>query len=136
MAGNSQVGLDTSVVLRLLVGEPAAQAQRAVEFLDRLFVERATPTVSDLVVAEVYFALQHHYAVPKAEALTALREFFGSGEIESSGVAAEILEVRNLASAKPGFVDRLIHGEYRASAGRMATFEKAARKLSEVEVLG
>ena len=56
-----KAGLDTSVVLRLLLGQPADQAARAVAFLDELSRGGHHAVVSDLVVAEAYFALQHHY---------------------------------------------------------------------------
>jgi predicted nucleic acid-binding protein len=130
-----KVGLDTSVVLRLLLGQPADQSQRAVAFLEEAVRHGDQAVVSDLVVAETYFALQYHYGVPKKEALAALRRMFADGEIESQGVAAEILAAEGLASAKPGFVDRLIQGAYVVSGGSMATFEKASGKLKSVRVL-
>jgi hypothetical protein len=40
-----------------------------------------------------------------------------------------------LASARPGFIDRLIHAAYAESECKMATFEKAAGKLADVIVL-
>ena len=127
--------MDTSVVLRLLLGEPAEQAARAVAFLDELAQGGQRAAVSDLVVAEAYFALQHHYGVTKRDALAGLRRLFADGEIASLGAAAEILRLEGLDSAKPGFVDRLIHRSYIREAGRMATFEKAAHKLKGVKVL-
>ena len=129
------VGLDTSVVLRLLLGQPVDQSQSAVAFLEELVLRGDRAVVSDLVVAEAYFALQYHYGVPKKEALAALRRMFADGEIESQGVAGEVLAAEGLASAKPGFVDRLIQGAYVTSGGSMVTFEKAAGKLKTVRVL-
>jgi predicted nucleic acid-binding protein len=130
-----KVGLDTSVVLRLLTGQPADQAGRAVAFLDAVARRGDRAVVSDLVVAETYFALQYHYNVPKSEAIAALRRLFQDGEIESTGVAPTVLALGRLASARPGLVDRLIHGGYLEGDGGMATFEKAAEKLDSVEVL-
>jgi predicted nucleic-acid-binding protein len=130
-----KTGLDTSVVLRLLVGQPADQTAQALAFLDELSRQGHHAVVSDLVVAEAYFALQHHYDVPKQDALLGLRRLFADGEIEPLGAAAGVLAGDGLASAKPGFVDRLIHGAYTGSADAMATFEKAAGKLKSVRVL-
>lgn len=129
------IGLDTSVVIRLLVGEPADQTARANELLDELFEDGKRAAVSDLVVSETYFALQHHYKVPKAEALIALKQFLAASEIEASGGVLEVLQTPRLASAKPGFVDRLIHQEYLEAAGEMATFEKSAAKLPSTRAL-
>jgi len=128
-------GLDSSVVLRLLIGEPEAQARRAMLYLDKLAEQNQRATVSDLVVAEVYFALQHHYKVPKKEALQALHDFLASPLVINDGKAFEVLATPRLESAKPGFVDRMIHLHYTANHGQMATFEKAAKKLENVEIL-
>jgi predicted nucleic acid-binding protein len=130
-----KTGLDASVVLRLLLGQPADQAARAVALLDELARGRFRAVVCDLVVAEAYFALQHHYGVSKQDALMGLRRLFADGEIEPLGAVAEVLAVDGLASAKPGFVDRLIHGAYAGASDEMVTFEKAVGKLKCVRVL-
>lgn len=132
-----KAGLDTSVVVRLLTGEPEALANEAMAHL----VERQhggdQVLVSDWVVAETYHALQYHYRVSKQEALATLRDFLASPGIEGTGEALSVLEVPNLATAKPGFVDRVIHRNYRRSgADEMVTFEKAAATLERVRVLG
>lgn len=129
------VRVDTSVVHCLLLGQPAEHAQRAVAYLDELARRGDKVAVSDLVVAEAHFALQHHYGVPKKKALGAFRAMFADGEIVSQGVAADMLATEGLASAKPGLVDRLILGGYVATGGTMVTFEKAAGKLKPARVL-
>ena len=131
------VGLDTSVVMRLLRGEPRAQAERALRFLDELLAEGRRATVSDLVVAETYFALYTHYEVPKKEAVRALAEFLRSDLAvpEPGGSALEALDAALASSQKPGLVDRLIHAQYMKTAGAFASFEKAARKLEGAVVL-
>jgi predicted nucleic-acid-binding protein len=56
--------------------------------------------------------------------------------VEATGEVAEVLAVENLESAKPGFIDRVIHRNYlRSGAEQMVTFEKAAAKLPGVHVL-
>jgi len=88
-----------------------------------------TLAVSDLVVAETYFALQHHYQVPRQEALDTLRDFLEAPEVGALGVAQNVLAEASLARANPSFVDRLIHADYLASTTGMLSFEKTARKL-------
>jgi predicted nucleic acid-binding protein len=129
------VGFDTSVVLRLLVGEPADQFKRAEALLDEIVRRGDRAVVSDLVVAEVYFALQHHYGASKSEALRFLADAFESGEIKPLGPALEVLKTPGLATANPGFVDRLIHAEYLKVANEVVTFEKASSKLKSMRVL-
>jgi predicted nucleic acid-binding protein len=91
--------------------------------------------VSDLVVAEVYFALQHHYGVPKHEALRCIEKFLSKSGVKALGAAATVLGLRNLATAEPGFVDRLIHAEYMQWANEVLTFERTGGRLPGVRVL-
>ncbi len=129
------VGLDTSVVLRLLLGVPEDQSQTAKLFLDGILMRGGRVHVSNLVLAEAYFALQFHYQVPKAEALKSLRLLVTADEVQCSEAALAVLQTDGLASAKPGFVDRLIHGEYLSAFDGMVTFEKAGKKLPKTTVL-
>lgn len=128
-----RVGLDTSVVLRLLIGEPRDQAETAADFLDSARRAGDQIVVDDLVVAEAYFALQHHYGVSKALALSSLARMFQAGEIVSSGRAASVLS--GSFGSKPGFMDRMIHALYTQNDGEMVTFEKSAGKLAGVRLL-
>ncbi|MFO7534617.1 MAG: PIN domain-containing protein [Kiritimatiellia bacterium] len=133
----TKIGLDSSVVLRLLVGEPEAQARGALRWLRDAKKAGIRPVVCDLVVAEVYFALQHHFGVSKAAALNHLSQFLSGGEVTPDGAAASVLAVPGLATAKPGFVDRLIHAHYaKGKEEGMATFERAAQSLPRVVLLG
>ncbi len=129
-------GLDTSFLIRLLTGDPPDQAARAHDWLQRCLERGERPRVSDIVIVEAYFALQSYYGVPKAEALKALRQLLESGDVEPVGLALGVLQnTVNLASAKPGFIDRLIHAEIRSDGGQLVTFEKAAAKLPATKVL-
>ena len=51
------VGLDTCVVVRLLIGEPEDQAETAIKYVEQCFYEGIQVCVSDIVVGEVYYAL-------------------------------------------------------------------------------
>lgn len=135
MTKSSLTGLDTSVVLRFLTGEPQDQARAAEAALDKIVASGGRAAVSDLVISETYYALQFHYGVPKVKALMTLEAFVGSDEIQCLGVADEILRQQELAQANPGFVDRLIHGGYSQTCEKMFSFEKAAKKLPGASVL-
>ena len=135
MPQKKSVGLDTSVLLRLLAGVPEKQAKKAEEALDAISEARGKVHVSDLVLCETFYALQFHYKVPKKEAITALRNLSQAEEIECSTMARSVLSQTNLHSANPGFVDRLIHAQYQATGTPMLTFEKAARKLPNTRIL-
>jgi predicted nucleic-acid-binding protein len=127
--------LDTSVVMRLLTGSPENQAQRAFDELTSRLASGARVFVSDLVISEAYFALQHHYRVPKAEALRMLEGFLSHSGVMPTGAAAAVLRTSRLATGKPGFVDRLIHAEALGNAEELLTFETAAARLKHTRVL-
>lgn len=52
------VGLDTSVLIRLLIGLPPGQASTALEFVKKARIAGRHVIISDLVISEAYFALQ------------------------------------------------------------------------------
>jgi len=127
--------LDTTVVVRLLVGQPLEQYQSAQHFLREQLAASALVFVSDLVLAETYFALQSFYQLTKADALQALGLFVQHSGVTVSVVAAALLQLPNLATARPGFVDRLIHGASHEAGHTLVTFEKAARRLPSTLLL-
>jgi len=129
------ISLDTSVVMRLLTAEPEDQYARAFTFLAERLQENRKIYVSELVLAEAYFALQFFYELPKNEALKALLLFTTHSGISISPTAASVLSQPGLATANPGFVDRLIHGSSRTMGHTLATFEKAAKKLASTHIL-
>ncbi len=123
------VGFDTSVVIRLLVGEPEEQAMRAWDFLAECAANGVRAHVSGLVVSEAFLVLQHHYEVPLAVALQQLGGLLDDPRVDGDPAASEVLRTPGLARAKPGFVDRLIHQQYRGEGRTLITFDKLAARL-------
>jgi predicted nucleic-acid-binding protein len=130
-----RAGLDTSVLVRLLTGQPADQANTAFEFLAEAEEAGEGILVSNLVVAEAYFACQHHYRLPKAEILRGLMELLSQPTFVVQPALLHILALDAIDAAKPGFLDRLIHAEYAASGVTLATFERSATRLPGTRVL-
>ncbi len=115
------VGLDTSVVLRLLVGQPADQAARARKQLERAHAAGDDVIVSDLVLAEAYYALHYHYRLSKVDARDLLKRMMTSGVVRMDPEGSLIALDR---SDGAGFVDRLILHRYRAINATTATFDR------------
>ena len=67
--------------------------------------------------------------MPKTDALAAITSFTRHSGVTITPTARAVLSLPNLASANPGFVDRLIHGAGHAAGHTLVTFEKAAKKL-------
>ena len=128
-------GLDTSVVLRLLTGEPRELALKVVNRVSSIVRSGDCCLINDLAAAESYYALQYHYKVPKAEAIAALSALSEDGGILFSEAAGRVFKTPSLAKANPGFADRLIHAEYRQRGYGMLTCERAAASLEGAEVV-
>ena len=113
-------GVDTSVLMRLLNGQPAPLAKSAFEFL---------------AVPEAYFACQHHYGMTKEDVIHGLRALLSQRTFVVHPALLNVLALENITTAKPGFLDRIIHGEYATSGLPLVTFEKSATRLPGTRVL-
>ncbi len=126
------LGLDTSVVLRLLTGLPANQSRKAHERLRSAHQRGEKILVTDIVLAEAYFALQHHYGVAKAAARAALHAMATSGVVEVDPPSA----VAVLAPATGArLVDRLVHARHTGAGATTLTFDRAMAALATAERL-
>lgn len=130
------VGLDTSIVVRLLVGEPANQCQSAWRLLQAEFDVGRPVLVADLVVAEAFFVLRHHYGVPTVTALRTLAFLLGDRRITGES-ASGLLSTHhaNFDELGDDFIDRLIHRHYLDAGRTFFTFDKNASRLPGAKLL-
>lgn len=127
--------LDTSVVMRLLTGQPMDLATTARSYMAETEQAGGKVFVSNLVVMEAYFACQHHYGMAKADVLVGLLKLFSIPTFVVHPHLIRLLSMPGLASAKPGFLDQLIHIEATAEGLPLITFEKAAARLPRTRLL-
>jgi predicted nucleic-acid-binding protein len=127
------IGLDTCVVLRLLVGEPEEQAKRAIEYVEECYFESITVFVSDIVAVEVSHALCHHYKVPIKKTVKILFDFLSSPMITPTGNVLTVLS--EYKATGPGFVDRLLRMDLLDQASEIVTFDKNFAKLPNICLL-
>ncbi len=128
-------GLDTSVVLRLLTGQPQELAARALARYQDGIAAGDDFCVSDVVAAEAYFALQQHYRKAKEEALAALKGFSSGEGISFSQNFAVSINTPDIHKANPGFVDRMLVSGYREQGQITLSCEKSFKRLADTEVI-
>jgi predicted nucleic-acid-binding protein len=124
--------VDTNVLVRFLIGDDPAQAQRAraVVGQEPIFVPRS-------VILEAEWVLRGVYDLPKSRVIAALRAFAGlpSVAIEDSSLVAKALD---WAEAGMDFADAL-HLASAATCDAFLTFDKqlvrSGTKLGGVPVL-
>lgn len=127
-------GIDTLVLVRLAVGEPARDFQRCIEEL-RVLVEDEGHEIfaSNQVIGEAYVTIQHHYGVSDVDARAALVDVLTSGLVAPLNglVVIRALQTRD----NPGLFDRLIADDYARAGLETLTLDRRMANLPNVRRL-
>ena len=128
-------GIDTSILVRLLTGDPADEFERTRAAFEQLLQEEPSAEIqaSNLVIAEAYFVLQHHYGVGKPEARSALDSVLTSGLVHPLH-GPSVLEALKDAQ-EPGLLDRLIVVEYADQEVITLTHDRKMGRLPRCRLL-
>ena len=127
-------GIDTSIFVRVLTGLPAPEYQATVKRLAA--IRAAQPehiTVANIVIAEAYAVLQHHYALSKSDARAAILSALTSGLVEPAHRDAVLDALR--ATKEPGLTDRLIALDYASQRATVLTLDRKMATLTGCERL-
>jgi predicted nucleic-acid-binding protein len=124
------IGLDTNLVLRLLLDDDVHQRRR----IDALFAEKdagpASFFVNDIVLAETVWTLSSAYGQPKSAIAKAVRALLAEPAyaFEDRAVVQQALD--SFVSNRAGFADCLIVVKNTVAGNAFtATFDKALRTL-------
>ena len=127
-------GIDTSILVRLVTGDPEDGFQRCVRALTALIEgEGAEVFASNQVIGEAYIALQHHYGVTKSEAREGLASVLRSGlvaPVNGAGVFEALA-----AESGAGLLDRLIADDYRRADLSTLTLDRKMASLRDARLL-
>ena len=128
-------GIDTSVFIRLLTGDPAKDFAETVGALTSLLqtVPGTGIVVSNQVIGEAYNALQHHYHVSKSDARQAMVSVFQSGLVVPQHGAAALGAIQMLTGC--GLLDRLIAEDYHHHGCITLTRDRRMAKLPGAHLL-
>lgn len=127
-------GIDTSILVRLVTGDPADGFERCVRALTTL-IERDTAEIlaSNQVIGEAYIVLQQHYGVPKSEARAALDTVLRSGLVAPLNGAA--VHAALTAEGGCGLLDRLIADDYHRRGVETLTLDTRMARLAHARKL-
>ena len=129
-----RIGIDTSVLVRLVAQDPEETFQQCVNGLRTLIEEQGgTVYVSNQVVGEPYAVLRHHYGASGDDACTGLLRAFDSGLVAPLNGPA-VIEALS-ASGGPGLFDRLIADDYLRAGVETLTLDRKMAALSDVRRL-
>ena len=128
-------GLDTSIVIRLLMNEPPELVEKVAAFVNSAIAEGNDFFISDLVVSEAYYVLQKYYGKSKALAISDLKTIASSPSFAFSPEALSALDTPDAWKASPGMIDRMIANGYAARGYVTISCEKSFSKLDLTQVI-
>ena len=123
------LGLDTNVLVRLLVADDAAQTRRARALVERA-VEREEPVLVSLpVIIETEWVLRSRYTFDKAAILASLSGLLAARELTFEDEPAIEEALYRWKDSAAGFVDCLIAAHNRRlGCSATATFDAASQR--------
>lgn len=128
-----RIGIDTSVLVRLITGEPPDAFDRCVERLSDLALSGAEIFASNQVIGEAYIAVQHHYHVSESDARSEISKALTSGLVAPLNGSDVIAALQ--VSDGPGLFDRLIAEDYTRAGLEVLTLDRKMAALPDVQRL-
>ena len=127
-------GIDTSVLVRLLTGEPASAYGYCVESLKHLVHDEGVDVfVSNQVIGEAYVTVQHHYRVSHVDAKDGLMRVLQSGLVRPLNGRQALQAIK--AKGGPGLFDRLIADDYIQRGIETLTLDRKMATLTATRML-
>ena len=126
-------GIDTSVLLRLVTGEPQEDLERCLAGLAGEIEAGGQVFVSNQVLGEAYIVLQRFYGTSKPAARLALLEVLQRGLVAPLG-GDSVFEVLR-ASGGAGLLDRLIVDGYSHDGLETLTLDRRMANLPRARLL-
>lgn len=130
------IGIDTNVLLRLLLDDDPAQSARIEAWLGTLPAVAGQIHLTDVVLAEACWTLASLYQQPKSELLRALRGLLNEPMFGFDNRAAVESAVAAYEGANCGFPDCLIVARHHAAGcSATVTFDRRMKRLDGVALL-
>ncbi len=129
----TNIGIDTSVLIRLVTGQPPDLFTLCVERLSALCAADTEILASNQVIGETYVTLQRHYGVSKEDARAELHTTLTSGLVAPLNGRAVLDALA--ASGGPGLFDRLIANDYARAGLDTLTLDRRMASLPHARLV-
>lgn len=129
------IGVDTNVIVRLLVGDDARQAEAAARYLRRHCTE-SPALLSHIVLVEIAWVLEDVYGYKRAQIAAAIDGLLATAQLRSSDPPTVLAALGRFCSTAADFADCLL-GMTNAAAGCdcTVTFDRKASRLPEFQLV-
>lgn len=128
-----RIGIDTSVLVRLVTGRPPDMYSLCVERLTALIADGTEIFASNQVIGETFVVVQHHYGATKEDARAELCNTLSSGLVAPLNGQA-VIEALS-ASGGPGLFDHLIANDYAQADLHVLTLDRKMASLPDARLL-
>jgi predicted nucleic-acid-binding protein len=130
------IGVDTNVIVRLLVADDEKQADAASRYLKAHCSSDDPALLSDIVLVECAWVLEDVYEYSRAQIGEAIDGLLATAQLRIPDTSAVGLALQRFRSGSADFADCLI-GVNNVGAGceYTATFDRKASKLPEFQLL-
>jgi predicted nucleic-acid-binding protein len=130
------IGVDTNVIVRLLVADDEKQADAASRYLKEHCPSDEPALLSNIVLVECAWVLEDLYDYSRTQIAEAIEGLLATAQLRAANATEVATAVQRFRSSSADFADCLI-GVNNASAGceYTATFDRKASKLPEFQLL-
>jgi predicted nucleic-acid-binding protein len=130
------IGIDTNVLVRVIVADDPKQAAVARDFIR----DRCTPDdpgfVSNIVLAELAWILAQSYGYSRIEIADAIERIMETAQLQVESPADVASALADYRAGPAGFSDCLIgHINHTAECSHTVTFDRKAAKLPGFKLL-
>ena len=130
------IAVDTNVVVRLLVGDDAEQAEKARSLFDTAAERRERLWIGDTVAVEIAWTLARAYGRGREDIVRALRALASNATVTLESPAAVAGAIDAYERSPADFADCLLCAKAAAAGcAGVATFDRGMRGLPGVKVL-
>ena len=128
-----RIGIDTSVLVRLITSKPPDLYEHCMEELALLATRGIETLASNQVIGEAYVTVQHHYGLSANEVRTALLHAFEGGLV--APLNGESVLNALAAPGGAGLMDRLIAEGYAQADMETLTLDRRMASLPGARLL-
>jgi predicted nucleic-acid-binding protein len=130
------IGVDTNVIVRLLVADDEKQTDAASRYLQSHCSSDDPAVLTDVVLVECAWVLEDVYDYSRAQIGQAIDGLLATAQLRATNASAVGVALQRFRSSSADFADCLI-GVNNVSAGceYTATFDRKAAKLPEFRLL-
>lgn len=130
------IGIDTNVLLRLLVRDVDSQVRAAEKFVATHCSTDEPGYVSRIVIIEVVWALRGFYGYDRSQVAASIRALLNIAELEVESAEEIHRAIADFEMSSAGFVDCLLARTNETSGcDHTVTFDRKAAKLDGFKLL-